>query len=546
MFRPGSVSKLFTWTAVMQLVEQGKLDLDRDVNEYLDFKISATFPQPITLRNIMTHTPGFEDTYKDVFLEDEKDMRPTGEYVKGHLPRRMYPPGTTIAYSNYGATLAGYIVERVSGIRYEDYIDKFILQPLEMAHASFYQPLPAALAPFISNDYTLATMRPGHFEMVQTVPAGALSAAAGDMAHFMIAHLQDGQFGDTRILKPETARLMHSRQFAAGDAVNGMCFGFYEESRNGHRIIGHAGNVSHYGSDLHLVPDAGLGFFISYNSWGRFNVDDRAELWDMFLDRYFPYHAPELPTLPTAAADAHGLTGKYIVSRRSDASLIRPELINSEESVSATADGTLLVDSDKDFNGDVKRWHEIAPMVFQVIGGQQHLQFARNASGRMVMANDFPVFVYERASIAEDKAVNQFVLGAVPAVLLLAFFSWPVGAFLRRHYRAPLGWGRDELRLRAAARLACLLNAVALGVWVYTLQFGSSQTKYDGVRHGAQALIVLSIFGTLIVLYHCYRACVSPSRWILSKIAELVVIVSCAGWLWLIANWNMLDFSLHY
>src|SRR5581483_3903114 len=113
LFRPGSISKLFTWTAVMQQVEQGKLDLDRDVNDYLDFKIPAKFGKPITLRNIMTHTPGFEETIEELFVKDAKDLKPLGDYLKQHLPTRIYPPGSTPAYSNYATAMAGYIVQRV-------------------------------------------------------------------------------------------------------------------------------------------------------------------------------------------------------------------------------------------------------------------------------------------------------------------------------------------------------------------------------------------------------------------------------------------------
>src|SRR5438270_4189373 len=129
LFRPGSMSKLFTWTAVMQQVEQGKLDLDRDVNDYLDFKIPATYPKPITLRNCMTHTPGFEETIQELFVRDAKDLRPIDYYLKHHLPQRIFPPGTTPAYSNYATAMAGYIVQRVSGQPFDDYIEDHILKP---------------------------------------------------------------------------------------------------------------------------------------------------------------------------------------------------------------------------------------------------------------------------------------------------------------------------------------------------------------------------------------------------------------------------------
>src|SRR5271163_4508118 len=110
LFRPGSISKLFIWTAVMQQVEQGKLDLDRDVNDYLDFKIPAAFDKPITLRNLMTHTAGFEEVAKDMAEPDAASIGPLGDFLRSHIPARIYPPGTTPAYSNYGAALSGYIV----------------------------------------------------------------------------------------------------------------------------------------------------------------------------------------------------------------------------------------------------------------------------------------------------------------------------------------------------------------------------------------------------------------------------------------------------
>ena len=194
LFRPGSISKLFTWTAVMQLSEQGKLDLDRDVNEYLDFKIPEAFGKPITLKNILTHTPGFEEQIKDLFGGEKSPN--LGEYVRDHIPNRIYPPGTVPAYSNYGTALAGYIVERVSGQTFEDYVSEHIFKPLGMNSSSFAQPLPADLAPNMSNGYLLGSDKPKPFEVVGPYPAGSLSSTAADMSKFMLAHLQLGKLGD--------------------------------------------------------------------------------------------------------------------------------------------------------------------------------------------------------------------------------------------------------------------------------------------------------------------------------------------------------------
>jgi CubicO group peptidase (beta-lactamase class C family) len=174
LFRPGSVSKLFTWTAVMQLVEQGKLDLGKDVNEYLDFKIPAAFGQPISLKNILTHTAGFENQLKDLFTTDNRNPN-LGNYLKTHIPNRIFAPGTTPAYSNYATVLAGHIVERVSGQPFNNYIHQNIFKPLGMNNSTFAQPLTPELTPLMSNGYELASDEPKAFETIGLFPAGGLT-----------------------------------------------------------------------------------------------------------------------------------------------------------------------------------------------------------------------------------------------------------------------------------------------------------------------------------------------------------------------------------
>ena len=203
LFRLASVSKLFTWTAVMQLVEKGKLDLDADVNEYLtDFKIPPAFGKPITLANLMTHTSGFEDTPTDVYANRAKDLKPLATYIKRDVPARIYPPGEVPAYSNYGAALAGYIVERVAGVPFERYVEENIFEPLGMERSTLREPLPGALEADVAVGYEFAdgVFERQDFEWLQQYPAASLSATATDMARFMAAHLEDGRGGGGRAL----------------------------------------------------------------------------------------------------------------------------------------------------------------------------------------------------------------------------------------------------------------------------------------------------------------------------------------------------------
>src|SRR5438552_2926163 len=222
LFRPSSISKLFTATAVMQLVEQGKLDLDRDVNEYLDFAIPKTYPEPVTLLRLLTHTAGFEDTLKNLFVAHESDMKALRTYLVNQMPQRIFPPGKIPSYSNYGFSVAGYIVERVSVEKFDRYIDNHILKPLRITNSIFQQPLPVILAQQISPSYLTAAKKPRDFEFVQASPAGALSTTAVDMTRFMLAFLQDGTVDGIAILKPETVRQMETRQFELHPMINGL------------------------------------------------------------------------------------------------------------------------------------------------------------------------------------------------------------------------------------------------------------------------------------------------------------------------------------
>src|SRR5690349_10876800 len=394
LFRPGSISKLFTWTAIMQLYEQGKLDLDRNVNDYLDFKIPDAFGKPITLKNIMTHTPGFEEQVKDLFTNDAAKPN-LGEYLKTHIPKRIYPPGTVPAYSNYATAVAGYIVERVSGRPFAQYIAENIFKPLNLTHSTFVQPLPADLAPWMSTGYRLAADKSEPFEVVNPFPAGSVSSSATDMAQFMMAHLGDGQYGNAHILKPETARLMHSRLFALDDQANAMCYGFYEESRNGHRIIGHGGDTIYFHSDLHLVLDQNLGFFVSYNSAGRGDSPGRTNLWEAFLDRYYPFKETATPSA-SAKTDAQAAAGTYELSRKSDSSFLKTASLLGQFTVSPVGDGDIEVPQLTGANGKPKRWQGVGPMTFLERDGQDKLIFKSGQDGRMELILPYPFFVGQR------------------------------------------------------------------------------------------------------------------------------------------------------
>jgi len=547
LFRVGSISKLFTWTAVMQLVEQGKLNLDRDVNDYLDFRIPSSYPQPIPLRDLMTHTPGFEEAVNDLFVPKASDMVPLASYLKTHLPARIYPPGTVPAYSNYGATLAGYIVQRVSGMPFDDYIERNIFQPLGMTHSSFRQPLPRSLAPMMSDGYFLASAPAGEYEIVQAFPAGSLATSGEDISRFMIAQLNGGQYGDTRILSAQTAAEMHSRQFGLVPSMNGMDLGFYQESRNGHMIFGHGGDTVFFHSDLHLVPDANLGFFVSYNSAGRDESAGtaRSYLWHKFLDRYLPYTPPAAAPPTNTASDAASVAGIYLSSRGWETSFMKLASVLGEARVTAGPDGTLEVNTFKGLNGKVKKWKEIAPMIWRDADGQGRLAFRHGAAGRWEMVVDFPAVVFMQAPLLENGRLVQVVLVAIAAIFLLALVLWPVAALVRRRYGQRLELGPAERRLRRMVKLACAINVAVLLGWTIFFSVAGRQpgNLSDQLRPALDLLLglgILGVIGSVVATYNGVRSWGRGERWWWTRITNLFIALAGLGYLWIVFSMNLL------
>ncbi len=464
LFRPGSISKLFTATAVMQLVEQGKLDLDRDVNDYIDFPIPKTYPEPVTLRRLLTHTAGFEETLKNLFAPDEHAVKPLRDYLVGAMPARVFPPGKIASYSNYGFTLAGYIVERISGEKFERYIDNHIFKPLRMMNSTFDQPLPPALAPQMSQGYLTATKKPRSYEFANVAPAGSLTTTAADMTRFMLAFLQDGTVDGIAILKPESVRQMETRQFELHPMLCGLGLNFMEYSTNP-RIIGHGGDTIYFHSDMWLCPEARFGFFISYNSAGSKPGGGRGEVLRAFINRYFPSPAEAKVDVDpnTTKADGRAVSGVYEVTRRGETTFLKLLALLDQFSVHSDRDGVLTIEDMKNQRGESKKWREIAPLVYSEIDGPERIAFRRDASGAVREMLPFPaIYEGQRVPWYASKRFLTPVIGGNLALALLTILLWPVAAVVRKRYQRPLFTTRSDRVLYFLSRLVCLCEVLLI------------------------------------------------------------------------------------
>jgi CubicO group peptidase (beta-lactamase class C family) len=465
IFRLASISKLFTWVSIMQLKEQGKLDIDADVNRYLDFQIKPAFNHPITLRNLMTHTGGFEEVLDDIIVLDPKHEPSLRDDLIQNQPHRLFPPGVVPAYSNYGVGLASYIVQRVSGQRFEQYVQDHIFGPLRMTHSSFYQPIQKEFAPLVSQGYRGDTTKPPvGFEMLNPVGAGGLSSTAADMGRFGQAQLNGGELDGQRILKPETLAEMWTPQFRASDQMSPICMGFYQDWRNHLRWIGHEGDLIAFHSLFFVEPTQKIVFFVSYNSAGG-GSKPRPELIDAFSDRYFP-GAPAVTFVKNPPSDFRDVAGAYQSTRRSDSTKQRLTELGGQTTVSVNKNGELTVSSYKDLRGHTEKFKLAGKDLWQSEEDQDRLFAIRDGNGRVVrIAVDFPGVQMERVPwYANESWVLPAIaisLGMTALVLLATVIRLGRRLFLRNRPRWQPRPG--TIYLTFAPRVASILWGLFLG-----------------------------------------------------------------------------------
>ena len=545
LFRIGSISKLFTWTSVMQLNEQGKLDLSKDINDYLDFKIPATYPQPITLKDVMTHTPGLEEDGRDLFTEDSAHITPMGKWLPAHMPARVRPPGTFSSYSNWATATAGYIVERVGGEKsWDDYVEKKIIDPLGMAHTTTRQPLPARFADDMSVGYEWKDGQfvPHKFEIITGAPpAGSIGASATDMARFMIAHLNNGAYGDVRILGEKQAELMHTRIQGHDPRIPGFAYGFYEQSSHGLRIFGHGGDTQWFHSDLALIPSEKVGVFMSTNT-NTGSAISFLPFLTAFLDHYYPENVSVLKPTEGAKAGAKRYAGEYLFNRMSFTTYQKILSLFSPIPISANADGSLLATTP--FGG--LRLVSVDSLLFRDVNSGTLVAFREDAGGNIThgFLDAGPMMVMDKVSPSQSPSLhrNILILGLVTflAIILTAIIRF----FIRNTPGRPavpasVASGRRLLTWAGLIIVAFVLAVVALASKPQVL-FGDTPTSLKV----ALALPVLSLLLTLGAGWAAVRQWQATEGTIWMRLRHTGAVVIGVAFFWSLYTWNLLGWRM--
>ena len=556
IFRIGSVGKTFTWTAVMQLVEQGKLDLDADINTYLDFRIPDTYPQPVTLKHLMSHTSGFEDRWLDSLTSDADELIPAREWLISNAPGRVRPPGEAAGYSNYNAMLAGYIVSRVSGQPYDQYIQEHIFDPLGMAHSTVQTQMPSELLPLASVGYTYANGAfqrfPDYLAQPAALPSGMHQASVTDMARFMIAHLENGKYSDAnvpeaRLLEESTAQQMQSTLYTPDPRLLGMAYGFADVSDNGQRTLGHQGYGPPMSSELLLLPDQRLGVFVVYNSLGARDGSLTTQHYGFqraFFDHYYPT-SPATPVQPLA--DSIERTGRFVgLYRNAIGHTTTPEKVMGllgidTLEISTPGDGTLLLS----MGGPTFRFVEVEPLYFRQVDGPFAMVFREDDRGRIthLFTDLMPQYAAVKLDWYETPGFNM----ALALSCVLVFLSMVPVAVIRFIGNRRLGGGG-----RAASRGTRTAGWIIIGICLLNLLFlvgvalkfppvqPSELHSLSWITEITLGLGVLSAVLTAGALLYTVLAWKNSYWSIAGRAYYTLVTIAAVAFVWFLDYWNWL------
>lgn len=532
LFRLASISKIPTSISAMQLVEQGKVDLDADISAYLDFEIERRFDEPLTLRHLLTHSAGFEERWK---VDPTTDLEAS---VKSDPPVQVFAPGTTPAYSNYGMALTGYIVQRVSGQPFETYVREHVLEPAGMTSSTYEQPLPKDMAGSLGPGYT-STGEEVPFELMGDFPAGSLTVSAPDFAAFMNAQLSRSP----KLLREETWEQMWSpglgeERLGNRAKAGEMGLGYFDLSRHGRRVVGHGGDIVGWHSQFELYPEENTGIFISYNGDGNDSDSSnnlREDLAQGFADRYFPGETVKASGSKDSAERARQVAGSYVPSRVPWASFAAawvPALFPA--TIEQTGDGGL-----KDGK---TQYVEVEPWVWRQVDGRSAFA-AQVEDGKVVSLSQGPALTLIPMTPVQQMLAPVF--GICLVLLLVVTVTWPIGALRRRRALArgrevgvPVSWLTRVARGGGAVALASQVTWIVILVVFAAVQssivgYGSLAWVVPVVR-GAQVLQALGVVAIIPAAADLVMSLRRRTGWrrITMSTVLLATLVALAWWAW--------------
>ncbi|WP_226006347.1 serine hydrolase domain-containing protein [Natrinema salinisoli] len=530
----GSISKLVTFTAAMQLVDRGEIDPRSDVTDSLESVSIPDAEDPLTLAHLATHTPGFEIRSRNDTVGDLAHRQSLSTSISTYRPARVRPPGELMGYTNYAAAVTGQLVADVDGSSFEEYAQREIFAPLEMDRSTF-APVPDHLDG--DGRDALVDALPWHSNVP---PASGLWSTGADMAQFMLAHLQAGRTDAGRVLSREATEKMHSQWFSPHDELDGMAFGFFERTRDDVRLLSHGGSGPSYGSQLVLIPELELGLFVSFQ--GSQTGTAAGSFKDEFLDRYVPTTDAALTPdgRPERADELEGSYRPFPIHEHTTYGKLLLSAYTGDVEVRIEDDGTLVTDT-----GSTSRWVEIEPLVFRRVDGQRTLVFHEEGSDVTALSSDGMPWASVPITRLDDLSVQAGLALGASLVVLSGSLGWPLAAAVRRYRGPPQSRSGSPRRARLAAGGAggLLFGFVVAVVVAFALVSAlDAPSLLQRPPRGFGLLFVLPIAGaaaTLVAVGYVVQAWLEGFWSLTVRVHYTAVVCALVVLLWLFRYWNL-------
>ncbi len=545
-FRAASVSKLFTTTAVMQLVERGSIDLDLELAAYIEgLELPRRDGRPITPRHLLTHSAGLSEGFIGSQARTRAEWLSLRDYLGRGLPAQFAAAGEIISYANYDTGLAGLLVESVRGLPFHETVAREILQPLGMSRSSFG--MEPAVLDGIAQGYVFVSgsQRRIPVEFRNNRASGGLVTSGLDMARFLRVFLNGGEVDGTRILRPETTTAMLTRQFSQHPGMKGIGFGFWELEIDGRSYWGHDGDVVGWNARALLMPERGLGLFMAYTGTDTLKAFGDRVASTVFGPSQSPSARERPPRAVVGGADRLGGLYRWTRTARSTPDRLFTPYWVVQYRARMDASGELELSSALGLF-PTSRWEPVGVDLFQEIEGARRLSF-RDRDERIthLFLDTSPIpMAMERIAWWESVFVQATLVVLFAVAFLVMSAAGIVGLLRSRSFSA--------IALATAADLAFLIAfPPAMGLHMFAsdllplpeaiVPHGIPPFWY-GVPPGAQLLLALPLAALVIAAVLVVRTVVARGAR-RGSLGLAAFVLLQAGFAAFLHYWNLLGYQ---
>ena len=553
LFRTASVCKVVVATTLMMLKEKGLIDFKTDVNKYLkNFKIKDKFGKPITVANLLTHTPGFDDFYIGKSAPMEKEALPLGEFLKKHMPERIVPPGEVFMYSNMGMALAAFLVEEITGEDYEKFTIENLFLPLNMNKSSYRVKEKYIDDLYKGYVYLNDKQVEFPFDFINDYPAGQMLTTLNEFSNFMIMQLNKGKFSGRQIVDTSSINEMQSVQFTHNPKLHSAVgYAFFIDEVYETKLLSHNGGYPGILTRMLIFPELKVAMFVAMNGY---NSNFNSIVTDAIMNKFFPYKTPESKTkypltdLPDYDKNIDKFVGNYRFTRYSRNEIAKigvlMGMVSGELPIWKNDQGMLMI---YDFNNKARRLIQVEPLLFQSVDDDYYIAFRADNEGNITHLFTDGVTSLEKTTFVYTVSFQQKVFIVVTSLFALILLT---GFILTIINKIRKSGSKKTVLFKFTERISSvyLIYLLSFGLIMYV--FINPLEQMVGFPYGVpwyfyvlQILPILFILLTAWFLFEIFSEIKKKSVKTFSIVLYSLFFVICLITIWFLNYWNLIGFK---